>query len=324
MELLSAVIPLLASSLVQLWEELQTVYGLDAELKKLQSSVAMIQAVLNDAQERQQIRNAVKHLLNELSQAAYDANDILDEVATERQRCQLIKYASFALDQLKHKFPALKKLVIEASRRFVGLSEFPALKSLEVKTTDDWIWSSWSVVSLLPSLTLSGLQRRTLPFNIQGSHALIRRLEISHCNQLLSLPDDWLPTSLLYLAIKHCPELHTLPKGLPKLIKLEDLEIENCRHLKYLPVGLRNMASLARLEISDCPGLLCLPNDGFPSKLQFLSISNCPELLLQCLGMGDQGWFTLQHNLQVWIDGELQTSLVHHYPQFTQALNISS
>ncbi|CAL9757958.1 unnamed protein product [Musa acuminata subsp. burmannicoides] len=237
---------------------------------------------------------------------------------------ELVIKNCFALDQLKHKFPALKKLVIEASRRFVGLSEFPALKSLEVKTTDDWIWSSWSVVSLLPSLTLSGLQRRTLPFNIQGSHALIRRLEISHCNQLLSLPDDWLPTSLLYLAIKHCPELHTLPKGLPKLIKLEDLEIENCRHLKYLPVGLRNMASLARLEISDCPGLLCLPNDGFPSKLQFLSISNCPELLLQCLGMGDQGWFTLQHNLQVWIDGELQTSLVHHYPQFTQALNISS
>ncbi|XP_064957933.1 putative disease resistance protein RGA3 [Musa acuminata AAA Group] len=54
----------------------------------------MIQAVLNDAEERQQIRNAVKHLLNELSQAAYDANDILDEVATERQRRQLIKYAS--------------------------------------------------------------------------------------------------------------------------------------------------------------------------------------------------------------------------------------
>ena len=94
MELHSGVIPLLASNLVQLWQELQTVYGLDAELKKLQSSVAMIQAVLNDAQERQQIRNVVKHLLNELSQAAYDANDILDEVATERQRRQLIKYAS--------------------------------------------------------------------------------------------------------------------------------------------------------------------------------------------------------------------------------------
>ncbi|XP_064957934.1 putative disease resistance protein RGA3 [Musa acuminata AAA Group] len=94
MELHSGVIPLLASNLVQLWQELQTTYGLDAELEKLQSSVAMIQAVLNDAQERQQIRNVVKHLLNELSQAAYDANDILDEVATERQGCQLIKYAS--------------------------------------------------------------------------------------------------------------------------------------------------------------------------------------------------------------------------------------
>ncbi|WOL07181.1 hypothetical protein Cni_G15919 [Canna indica] len=229
-----------------------------------------------------------------------------------------------ALDQLKHKLPSLTNLVIEASRNFAGLLDFPELKSLEVKTNDDWIWSSWSVVSLLPTLTFSGLQRRTFPINIQGCHALIRRLEISNCNQLLSIPDDWLPIGLLHFAIKHCPELHNLPKGLTKLTKLEDLEIENFMQLRYLPIGLRNMTSLARLEISDCPGLLCLPNDGFPSKLQFLSISNSPELRKQCLGMGDQGWFTLRHDLHVWIDGAMVTSSVHHYPYVPQAPRIPS
>ncbi|KAG6521661.1 hypothetical protein ZIOFF_018786 [Zingiber officinale] len=224
-----------------------------------------------------------------------------------------------ALDQLRHKLPSLERLVIEASRNFVGLQDFPELKSLEVKTNDDWIWSSWPVVSLLPSLTLSGLQRRTLPFYVEGRHALIRRLEISSCSQLLSLPDAWLPAGLSDFAVRHCSELQHLPKGLTELRELEHLEIENCKRLKYLPVGLRNMNSLTYLEVSDCPGLLCLPTDGFPANLRFLGISNCPELRQQCQGMGDQGWFDLQHGLRVWIDGRLVSFSGHRHPHAPEA-----
>lgn len=94
MEFLTAVVPLLASNLADMRQELQMVYGLHVELGRLQSSVSMIEAALNEAQESEQSRNAVKYLQAELNQAAYEANDALDDVATERQRCQLIKYAS--------------------------------------------------------------------------------------------------------------------------------------------------------------------------------------------------------------------------------------
>ncbi|KAG6521660.1 hypothetical protein ZIOFF_018785 [Zingiber officinale] len=71
-----------------------------------------------------------------------------------------------ALLQLIHEVPSPTKLVIEASPYFAGLTYFPKLQSLQVKTTDDWIWRSLVAISLLPSLTLSGLTRAGLPFEI--------------------------------------------------------------------------------------------------------------------------------------------------------------
>ncbi|XP_074588067.1 putative disease resistance protein RGA3 [Curcuma longa] len=212
-----------------------------------------------------------------------------------------------ALQHLTHELPSLTKLVIEASPSFAGLPYFPKLQSLEVKTNDDWFGRSRATISSLLSLTLSGLRMPELPFEIGSRHASIRRLEISYCSQLKFIPDGWLPSSLSHFVIRHCPLLQNLPAGLTRLTRLEDLEIKNCEQLEQLPVGLRNMNSLAHLEISDCPGLSWLPSDGLPSKLQFLSISNCPELIQN---LQDQGCFTNRQDLQVWVDG--------HYLDFVE------
>ncbi|XP_042467405.1 putative disease resistance protein RGA3 [Zingiber officinale] len=207
-----------------------------------------------------------------------------------------------ALQQLTHELPSLTKLVIEASPYFAGLPDFPKLQSLEVKTNDDWIWRSCrAAISSLPSLTLSGLTRADLPFYIGSRHASIRRLEIGYCSQLKFIPDGWLPECLSRFVIRHCPMLQNVPAGLTRLTMLEDLEIENCEQLEHLPVGLRNMNSLAHLEISDCPALAWLPSDGLPRKLQFLSISNCPELIQK---LQHQDLFTRRQDLQLWINGE--------------------
>ncbi|XP_042474792.1 putative disease resistance protein RGA3 [Zingiber officinale] len=203
-----------------------------------------------------------------------------------------------ALQQLTHELPSLTKLVIEASPYFAGLPDFPKLQSLEVKTNDDWIWRSCATISSLPSLTLSGLRRANLPSEISSCHSFIRRLEISYCSQLIFIPDGWLPAFLSHFVIRHCPKLQNLPAELTRLTRLEDLEIEKCEKLEQLPFGLRNMNLLAHLEISDCPGLSWL--HGLPRNLQFLSISNCPELSQK---LQDQGWFTRRKDLQVWING---------------------
>ncbi|KAL9432143.1 hypothetical protein AB3S75_027210 [Citrus x aurantiifolia] len=57
--------------------------GLDSELKKWENTLIMIQAVLSDVEEKQLTDRAVKIWLDDLRDLAYDAEDILDEFATD-------------------------------------------------------------------------------------------------------------------------------------------------------------------------------------------------------------------------------------------------
>ncbi|CAN4128055.1 unnamed protein product [Withania somnifera] len=66
--------------------ELGLVYGFDKEFKKLSSMFCMIQAVLEDAQEKQLKNKAIKNWLKKLNVAAYEVDDILDGCKTEAAR----------------------------------------------------------------------------------------------------------------------------------------------------------------------------------------------------------------------------------------------
>lgn len=93
-EVSSAFLHVLLKNLATLiLEELRLVLGAEDELRNLRDSLSMIHAVLHDAEERQYTENAVRLWLNELRVVAYDANDVLDEFATEAQRRRLIPYA---------------------------------------------------------------------------------------------------------------------------------------------------------------------------------------------------------------------------------------
>ncbi|KAH9726733.1 hypothetical protein KPL70_008392 [Citrus sinensis] len=63
--------------------------GVDSELKKWERKLKMIQAVLNDA-EKQLTDEAVKMWLDDLQDLAYDAEDILDEFATQALESKLM------------------------------------------------------------------------------------------------------------------------------------------------------------------------------------------------------------------------------------------
>ncbi|KAH9782657.1 hypothetical protein KPL71_008999 [Citrus sinensis] len=64
--------------------------GVDSELKKWEKKLKMIQAVLCDAEEKQLTNEAVKMWLDELQDLAYDAEDILDEFATQALESKLM------------------------------------------------------------------------------------------------------------------------------------------------------------------------------------------------------------------------------------------
>ncbi|KAL5980732.1 hypothetical protein ACLOJK_028642 [Asimina triloba] len=75
----------LASSALQ---ELQLGWGVDEELQKLRSTLSAIQAVLEDAEEKQFRSNAIRDWLQKLKYVAYDAEDLVDEIVTEAQQSQ--------------------------------------------------------------------------------------------------------------------------------------------------------------------------------------------------------------------------------------------
>jgi structure-specific endonuclease subunit SLX1 len=67
-------------------EELGLVFGIQTEFEKLKRTFMTVQAVLKDAEEKQWKDEAIRIWLTGLKDAAYDADDVLDEFAIEAQR----------------------------------------------------------------------------------------------------------------------------------------------------------------------------------------------------------------------------------------------
>ncbi|RWW25136.1 hypothetical protein BHE74_00022960 [Ensete ventricosum] len=205
----------------------------------------------------------------------------------------------------EHKLPLMSIQPKERCPRLRGIPRFQSLTSLEMSSCGDWIWHSWPCLTSLTSLRLSRLPIETLPSEAGRPHASLRTLKISYCNQLISLPDNWLPNGLVCFSIKHCPRLYSLPEGLENLKALEDLELQDCG-LEYLP-ELKNLTSLVHMEIADCLKVHCLPRNGLPITLQFLSINNCPELKKRCQAGRGEDWPKIRDIFSVWMDEKLVT-----------------
>ncbi|KAJ8648625.1 hypothetical protein MRB53_001648 [Persea americana] len=61
-------------------QTLDFLFGIEGEAQKLKSTLSRIQALLNDAEDRQIREESVRLWLRELKDAAYDAEDIVDQV----------------------------------------------------------------------------------------------------------------------------------------------------------------------------------------------------------------------------------------------------
>ncbi|XP_044496189.1 putative disease resistance protein RGA1 [Mangifera indica] len=69
-------------------KEVGLLWGVEKEMNKLCSLFSTIQAVLEEAEERQVVDKAIKDWLRKLKQAAYVVDDILDDCATEATRLE--------------------------------------------------------------------------------------------------------------------------------------------------------------------------------------------------------------------------------------------
>lgn len=83
--LLQIVFDRLASPVIA---QLQDLFGLEQNYEKLQQSLPMIRDLLEDAEGRQETDGVVKEWLSKLKEAAYDTEDLLDELASEIILCE--------------------------------------------------------------------------------------------------------------------------------------------------------------------------------------------------------------------------------------------
>ncbi|GAB4839569.1 hypothetical protein Ancab_029092 [Ancistrocladus abbreviatus] len=95
-----------------------------------------------------------------------------------------------------------------------------------------------------------------LPKRMRSTLTSLRLLSVEECNELVSFPEDGLPTDLTTLAINKCGNLKVLPdRMLSSLTSLQSLSIESCNIHQSFPEG-GLPASLRTLCIKDCPRLL--------------------------------------------------------------------
>ncbi|XP_050281842.1 putative disease resistance protein RGA3 [Quercus robur] len=74
----------------QTFQEIGSLWGVENELEKLKNTVSTIQAVLQDAAEQQSHNHQVKHWLEKLNDAIYEADDLLSEFSTEATRRSMV------------------------------------------------------------------------------------------------------------------------------------------------------------------------------------------------------------------------------------------
>ncbi|KAJ9158771.1 hypothetical protein P3X46_024322 [Hevea brasiliensis] len=67
-------------------QEIGLVYGLKGDFRSLENTLSTIKAVLLDAEKKQANSHAVKNWIKRLQDVVYDADDLLDEMATESLR----------------------------------------------------------------------------------------------------------------------------------------------------------------------------------------------------------------------------------------------
>ncbi|KAE8682945.1 Gibberellin-regulated family protein [Hibiscus syriacus] len=75
--------------------------------QKLESTLLSISAVLDDAEGKQIVNHNVKKWLNELKDAVYDAEDLMDEVSTEALRCKLEAESQTSTTKVRKFFSSL-------------------------------------------------------------------------------------------------------------------------------------------------------------------------------------------------------------------------
>ncbi|CAK7351709.1 unnamed protein product [Dovyalis caffra] len=162
------------------------------------------------------------------------------------------------------------------------ISECPNLESLVAYETihENFTSHNFLKVSICPDLTLLRLWNCSNVKSLaECMHSLLPSLEILqlvNCPELVSFPEVGLPAKVHFGEYEDMESFPEKIKLSSTLITLGIWDLQNLKSLDY--EGLQHLTSLTQLRFSHCPNLQSMPEEGLPSSLSSLIISQCPLL----------------------------------------------
>ncbi|KAH7859027.1 hypothetical protein Vadar_030634 [Vaccinium darrowii] len=264
-------------------------------LKKLELTLLELNKLLNDAENRQLTDLVVRRWLDELKDAIYHAEDLLDEITYEALR-----------SKVEAEYPGGKKRLRDAaistftsffdSELVASLSRTTSIRELLLEECQG-VQLEWQGMSFVEKLKMSGFESLKEFESALITLTNLKKLEVSTCS-ILSLPEIGFPLKLTSLFVEDCGAMQCFPGGMMCLVNLKHLRVDRCPEL-VLPLPREtshcNM-SLERLSLYCCESLKSLPLGLFP-KLRSLTIDECInfETLLIPDGIENQNLTLLEH-----------------------------
>ncbi|KHN36355.1 Putative disease resistance RPP13-like protein 1 [Glycine soja] len=195
-------------------------------------------------------------------------------------------------------FPLLKSLRIEDCPKLRGdlPNHLPALETLEIRNCELLV-SSLPRAPILKRLEIcksNNVSLHVFPLllesiEVEGSPMVesmieaitiieptcLQHLKLRDYSSAISFPGGRLPASLKALHIRNLKNLE-----FPTQHKHDFLEVMGCDKLKLLPDEMITLLpKLEYLGISNCPEIESFPEGGMPPNLRTVSIKNCEKLL---------------------------------------------
>ncbi|XP_039001541.1 putative disease resistance protein RGA1 [Hibiscus syriacus] len=216
--------------------------------------------------------------------------------------------------------------IYECRRLVVSISSFPSLYELSVEEceqlVDECSSSPVEEVTSLQSVHLSSISKLSIP---------VERILLSQVLEFIA-QDFHETTDLESIQIWDGHNIKSLPRGLDKLIHLQEislhdcsnlvvcfdeiglpstnliiLEIRDCENFGALPNCINNFTSLGQLTVFDCGTYISFPEDGLPTNLVSLPIINAPKIDTSLVEWGFHRLTSLQRllksavkNAQMW------------------------
>ncbi|MBA0879047.1 hypothetical protein Goshw_008769, partial [Gossypium schwendimanii] len=261
----------------------------------------------------------------------------LVSLETEEERLQLDKIPGVEsleirdcerlnrLPQILHAFPFITRiklgncpgLVCFAKRNFP-----PALKELEICDCENLQYlvdgnvnnkSMTSNTCLLERLDISSCPSLIWLSSRGDICNRLQHLQIESCSKLRSLfLNSKLPVMLQSLDILDCPLLECIAQNFHETVDLESIRISNAENIKSLPGRLDKLSHLPNyinkftflqeLKVRECSADLSFPEEGFPTRLTSLEISNAPKIYTSLVEWGLNRFTSLQ-KLQIGGEG---------------------